>query len=321
MYIRMTTAEDGEEVHLLHHDESATHLVRRLEAFSDIVIAFSLAQLSLGMVIPQKFPIFLENPLWFIAYAWTFALVCQMWVSHHKLFVRAFIPSRTAIFLNFVWLASVGLIIYLIQVWIHFSDELFATRWIFEAYFGLFAINIAILARLYYLGIRRQNGRFDAETLQFARRNGARLAIASAVILAIVLVGPLVSARAFFWLLPPSPGYGFFIAGVAQRLAKRYSPKTLSGQDAAGPIPDVALMEDQSIHAHIESLVAEEHRLLEHGDGGHLDPIDRQRLDDIQVQLDRYYDLLRQRRARRDAGQDPEVAHMRSADTVENYRQ
>jgi len=80
-------------------------------------------------------------------------------------------------------------------------------------------------------------------------------------------------------------------------------------------------MEDQAIHQHIESLVDEEHRLLEHGDNGKLTPQDRLRLEEVQVQLDRYYDLLRQRRARRDAGQDPEVAHMRSADTVEHYQQ
>ena len=80
-------------------------------------------------------------------------------------------------------------------------------------------------------------------------------------------------------------------------------------------------MEDNQIRQHIESLVSEEHRLLEHGDGGHLNEEDRKRLEDVQVQLDRYWDLLRQRRARRDAGQDPDIAHMRSADTVEHYRQ
>jgi hypothetical protein len=80
-------------------------------------------------------------------------------------------------------------------------------------------------------------------------------------------------------------------------------------------------MEDQAIHGHIEALVAEEHRLLEHGDGGKLTDEDRERLERVQVQLDRYYDLLRQRRARRDAGQDPSLAHMRSADTVEHYQQ
>lgn len=80
-------------------------------------------------------------------------------------------------------------------------------------------------------------------------------------------------------------------------------------------------MNDQSIQQHIEDLVAEEHKLLEHGDNGKLTAQDQLRLDDVQVQLDRYYDLLRQRRARRDAGQDPNIAHIRSANTVERYQQ
>ena len=80
-------------------------------------------------------------------------------------------------------------------------------------------------------------------------------------------------------------------------------------------------MDDKSIQAHIEELVNEEHELLEHGDSHKLTQDDRNRLEAVQVQLDRYYDLLRQRRARRDAGQDPNIAHMRSADTVEHYQQ
>jgi hypothetical protein len=80
-------------------------------------------------------------------------------------------------------------------------------------------------------------------------------------------------------------------------------------------------MNDAQIREHIESLVDEEHRLLEHGENGNLTDEDRSRLDAISVQLDRYWDLLRQRRARRRAGQDPGVAHMRSEDVVEHYRQ
>jgi hypothetical protein len=80
-------------------------------------------------------------------------------------------------------------------------------------------------------------------------------------------------------------------------------------------------MNDQSILAHIEELVSEEHRLLEHGESGHLTPDDKAHLDRIQVQLDQLYDLLRQRRARRRAHQDPGMAHMRSEETVEHYRQ
>jgi hypothetical protein len=80
-------------------------------------------------------------------------------------------------------------------------------------------------------------------------------------------------------------------------------------------------MNDSQIHGHIEGLVAEEHRLLEHGDRSKLTKDDRKSLDEISVRLDQYWDLLRQRRARRDAGQDPDVADVRSPDVVEYYQQ
>jgi hypothetical protein len=80
-------------------------------------------------------------------------------------------------------------------------------------------------------------------------------------------------------------------------------------------------MDDAQIRAHIERLVTEEHQLLERGESRTLTSEDRQRLESLEVQLDQFWDLLRQRRARRDAGQDPNAAHLRSEDTVEHYRQ
>jgi hypothetical protein len=81
-------------------------------------------------------------------------------------------------------------------------------------------------------------------------------------------------------------------------------------------------MADEQISDHIEALVKEEHELLERGgtEGG-LDADGHRRLAEIKVELDRYWDLLRQRRARRRAGQDPEGASPRDADTVEHYLQ
>jgi hypothetical protein len=75
------------------------------------------------------------------------------------------------------------------------------------------------------------------------------------------------------------------------------------------------------IQGHIEDLVAEEHRLLDKASAAALDDTDRKRLADVNVELDRYYDLLRQRRARDEFAQDPEQAHLRSGDTVEKYLQ
>ena len=76
---------------------------------------------------------------------------------------------------------------------------------------------------------------------------------------------------------------------------------------------------DQQLHEHIEKLVAEEHSLLEQGSAITAD--DRTRLGDINVQLDRLWDLLRQRRAREEFGQNPDQSRERSAETVEKYWQ
>lgn len=78
-------------------------------------------------------------------------------------------------------------------------------------------------------------------------------------------------------------------------------------------------MNDQEIEAHIDQLVAEEHRLFERG--GEISGAERRRLDDLNVQLDRLWDLLRQRRAREEFAQDPNTAKERSAETVERYLQ
>ena len=80
-------------------------------------------------------------------------------------------------------------------------------------------------------------------------------------------------------------------------------------------------MEDGQIHGTIEQLVAEEHELWEHEASGNATDADRQRLEELKISLDQCWDLLRQRRALREAGLDPEAAQARPDDVVENYRQ
>jgi hypothetical protein len=78
-------------------------------------------------------------------------------------------------------------------------------------------------------------------------------------------------------------------------------------------------VDDAQIEAMISELVAEEHQ-LERQSGPH-DEAQVERLRTVEVTLDRCWDLLRQRRARRAAGLDPEAARERTADTVEGYQQ
>jgi hypothetical protein len=77
---------------------------------------------------------------------------------------------------------------------------------------------------------------------------------------------------------------------------------------------------DEDIAQRIHKLVDEEHQLHSKG-GAALADADRERLDAIEVQLDQCWDLLRQRRARRNAGADPADASVRSESVVEGYQQ
>ena len=80
-------------------------------------------------------------------------------------------------------------------------------------------------------------------------------------------------------------------------------------------------MEDERIHDRIEQLVAEEHELWERESAGKASETDRRRLQDVKVSLDQCWDLLRQRRALREAGRDPETADVRRPEVVEHYEQ
>ncbi len=75
---------------------------------------------------------------------------------------------------------------------------------------------------------------------------------------------------------------------------------------------------DEGILKHIEKLVSEEQHLYGKRD---INDSEQVRLDKLQVELDQCWDLLRQRRALREFGKDPDRAAVRPATIVEKYEQ
>jgi hypothetical protein len=77
---------------------------------------------------------------------------------------------------------------------------------------------------------------------------------------------------------------------------------------------------DEGIHSKISALVAREHDLRAQLQAREIEPDDEQaQLRDIEVELDRCWDLLRQREALRNSGGDPDSAAVRPASEVEGY--
>lgn len=79
-------------------------------------------------------------------------------------------------------------------------------------------------------------------------------------------------------------------------------------------------MSDQGIFEHIDALVAEERELRDKLAKGEITVAEEhERLSAVQTELDRLWDLLRQRRAQQEFGGNPADAKERSGSTVENY--
>ncbi len=80
-------------------------------------------------------------------------------------------------------------------------------------------------------------------------------------------------------------------------------------------------MEDTEILKQITELVDEEHQLMKQSEGIGLDPEQEARMRALEISLDQCWDLLRQRRARRHAGLNPDEAQVRNPNIVEHYQQ
>ncbi|MGE5226923.1 MAG: DUF2630 family protein [Planctomycetaceae bacterium] len=78
-------------------------------------------------------------------------------------------------------------------------------------------------------------------------------------------------------------------------------------------------MDDADVLARISALVDEEHEIYQREGRNSATDADRDRRERLEVTLDQCWDLLHQRRARREAGQDPDGASVRDAKTVEGY--
>ena len=78
-------------------------------------------------------------------------------------------------------------------------------------------------------------------------------------------------------------------------------------------------MDDQAVLGRIDELVQEEERLLHAHESDGLSDAEHRRMEELRVQLDQAWDLLRQRRSLRQYGLDPDEASPRDAGTVEGY--
>jgi hypothetical protein len=125
---------------------------RRLEAFSDIVIGLSLAQLGLTLVIPAHAIEFVTRPAGIFAFIVTFVVVGRFWWVNFFVFEHYFRPNRTMVAFNFIALGSLLLQIFALQLYLHFAplqEGVVASR----IYFALFSLSYGTQGIMLALGL------------------------------------------------------------------------------------------------------------------------------------------------------------------------
>lgn len=125
--------------------EDDGRIVHRLEAFSDIVIGFCIAEVGLGLRLPASVHDFARAPTTVFQFGLSFMLIAALWWLHNRLFANYFVPNRISIILNFMLLGALVLTVYFFQAFrsLPSTSNLPAAYWL--ASFGVVYLLIGVL--------------------------------------------------------------------------------------------------------------------------------------------------------------------------------
>ncbi len=161
-------------------------LVHRLEAFSDVVIGFVLAEMAITLSIPRTMPSPGDLVQNMVAFASTFFLVVIIWYLHNRLFAAYFVPNFAMIALNFTMLGGLIVMGYLFAVAMRFSDQ---SGWLqlLALWFAGFALVYFLIGVMYSLGTYLRSRELDARTFAAGVVRAISCVLGAAVLLVIAL--------------------------------------------------------------------------------------------------------------------------------------
>ncbi|HVA27063.1 MAG TPA: TMEM175 family protein [Candidatus Baltobacteraceae bacterium] len=199
--------------------------VHRIEAFSDIVIGFTVAQIGATLVLPTHATALLGNGLWFVIYLWTFALVCLMWWLHNRVFRTVFVPTTWSVLCNFALLASIVIMVYFAEVLAHartIDDAAVASR----LYYLTFSVTVALVSTLSWMGLSDRGERLDSQV----RTKAVRSAVVNTVAAAFIMVSVAASLVHLDTIFVPWLGvvalFGFALGNVVARVGRFGTPSS-----------------------------------------------------------------------------------------------
>jgi len=159
-------------------DEKSAHTVHRLEAFSDIVMGFCLAQLGVNLVMPKgagdTISVWASSTFFVSA----FILIALLWWMHHRTFNTYFVLNLPMVVMNFGMLCGLILTLYFFESVIHLASAGQDPRAFFALFVYSFAAVYALLGGMLLFGIVARRHELSAGDLRWGVSQVATLPIA-----------------------------------------------------------------------------------------------------------------------------------------------
>jgi uncharacterized membrane protein len=153
------------------------HTVHRLEAFSDIVIGFCLAQAAVNLAFPKNAAD--QATVWVNAdfFLVSFFFIANLWWFHHRTFSTLFVLTPVTVALNFALLASLTLSLYFLQVFLHVAASGGDPRLFLQLWIASFLVVYALVGALMLIGIVLRRATLSPADLRWAVQRLAVIAL------------------------------------------------------------------------------------------------------------------------------------------------
>lgn len=153
---------------------------RRLEAFSDLVFGLSLSLLATNLDVPAQASEIFASTRWVSVIA-TFAIICRLWLEHYRVFRHDFVVQGLDIAVNFVFLFSIAILPYSVQVFLKFEN----VKGPFTLYMGNLSLVFVTLSLLRVSSLRQRRGDDD----EADRLKGWKSSLTQCTVALLVAVG------------------------------------------------------------------------------------------------------------------------------------
>ena len=196
------------------HDEKNYHTVHRLEAFSDIVMGFCLAQLGVNLVMPKgagdTFSVW-ASATFFVS---AFILIALLWWVHHRTFSTYFVLNLGMIFMNFGMLGALILTLYFSECVVHVVSANQNPSVFFALSLYSFALVYGLLGGMLLFGIVARRHELSPADLRWGVTQIASIPIAVVLFIAAGTYGVMNAHRSFV-------AYSAIAVGVVIFLVRR----------------------------------------------------------------------------------------------------